>query len=370
MSAKKVIKTVLQIILFACIGGAILYYVFQTQQENYFAECANKGIAKSDCSLLDKVIADFKSANYWWIAASVLAFMLSNMSRAIRWCQAIRPLGYKTKFSNSFLSIMAGYGANLFFPRIGEVARCGVMSRYEKVPADALMGTVVAERIIDVICLALVIGLAMLLEADMIIAAINDLRNNSTSTQEASSGTPWILYFGIAAAIGLMLLVIFRKKLASLGIVDKLKGVVKRFVDGILSIRHLENPWLYIAHTIFIWVMYFMMTFLCFKAFEPTASLGPVAALTTFVFGSLGIVIPSPGGMGTYHFLTTEALQLYGLSGDDGFSFSNLMFFSVNVFGNIFFALLAVILLPLINRGYVPAMKLGEAILPNEENKK
>lgn len=365
MSAKKIAIDAIKIVVFAGIGGAILYYVFQTQQENYLADCAAKGIAEADCSLIDKIVADFKSANYWWIGASVLAFMLSNMSRAMRWCQAIRPLGYKTKFSNSFLSIMVGYFANLGFPRIGEVVRCGVMSRYEKAPADALMGTVVAERIIDVICLAIVIGLAMLLEADMIMAAITAERETAAAGTE--SGMSWLMYFGIAAAIGLVLLVIFRKKLASLGVIEKLKGIIKRFVDGVLSIRHLENPWLYVAHTIFIWLMYFMMTYLCFKAFEPTASLGPVAALTTFVFGSLGIVIPSPGGMGTYHFLTTEALQLYGLSGEDGFSFSNLMFFSVNVFGNIFFGLMALILLPLINRGYVPAIKLGSAILPDQD---
>jgi len=122
------------------------------------------------------------------------------------------------------------------------------------------------------------------------------------------------------------------------------------FKDGISSMKDVKNKPLLVLYTMGIWVMYYLMTYLCFFAFEPTAHLGPIAGLVVFVFGTLGMVFPSPGGMGSYHLLISNALIIFGINGADAFSFSNIVFFAINIFGNIVIGLLFFILLPLINR--------------------
>ena len=123
------------------------------------------------------------------------------------------------------------------------------------------------------------------------------------------------------------------------------------FVEGLKSIRNVSNIPLFIFHTAVIWLMYYSMLILCFKSFEPTSGLGLLPGLMVFVFGGLGIVFPSPGGMGTYHAMVMAGLALYGIAGDDAFSFANILYFSVQIFCNILFGLLALLILPIYNRG-------------------
>ena len=135
---------------------------------------------------------------------------------------------------------------------------------------------------------------------------------------------------------------------------NKVLNVLRGFWEGIQSIMKLDRPLLFIFHSFNIWFMYFMMTYLCFFAFEPTAGLSPLAALMVFVFGAFGILIPSPGGMGTFHFLAIQALAMYGVSGGDAFSFANILFFSVQLGCNVIVGIVALILLPILNRDYKP----------------
>ena len=128
-----------------------------------------------------------------------------------------------------------------------------------------------------------------------------------------------------------------------------------------MSVKKVDKPILFIFHTIFIWVMYYLMSYFAFFSFAPTAELAPVVALVAFIFGALGIVFPSPGGMGTYHFMVIAALGLYGVSGDNAFSLANIIFFTVNLFGNIPFGIAALILLPLLNRNYTPNHAINES---------
>ena len=148
-----------------------------------------------------------------------------------------------------------------------------------------------------------------------------------------------------------------RKRIQQTKIYEKVSGILLGFVEGLQTIRKLDRPFLFVLHSINIWVMYFLMTYVCFFAFEPTAALSANVALVVFVFGGWGIVIPSPGGMGTYHFLATTALGFYGIAGDDGFSWSNISFFTIQIGCNITVGLLALILLPIINRekGEIPS---------------
>ena len=345
---KKNLISIVKFVLFLSVGGALLFFVFKGQEEAFQEQCALDGIAAADCSLWNKLLFDVGSTNKLILLLAVGMYMLSNISRALRWQQLVEPLGYKTKFSNAFWSIMLGYGANLLLPRVGEVARGGAFAKAEDIPMTKVMGTIVLDRVVDMLCLLSVIGLSFLLAYDEIWGFL-------TIQLEAKSFDFTKLYY--LAGFGLVVLVVLwflREKILASAIGQKILGILKGFGDGIKSILKLKNPALFLLHTIVIWSMYYGMTFVMLKAFPPTIELGAITALVVFVFGSFGIVIPSPGGMGTYHFLVIAALAIYGVSGDDAFSFANISFFTINIFGNIIFGLLAVAMLAILNKNYSP----------------
>lgn len=348
---KKAILNLLKFAAFLGVGVVILYFVYQNQNKAYQEQCAQDGIAPADCSLLDKVITDFTEVNYFWIILVILAFLVSNVSRALRWKMFLKPMGYEPTFHNSFLTIMLGYFANLGLPRIGEVVRAGSLAQYEHIPVEKVMGTVVVDRIVDVICILLVSGTAFILERDKIFALVNEYVDLESRFGNAGN---LILVLLLVFLVIAGLFWTFRKRLEGLSFYQRVLKIVKGFADGLKSIFQLEKPFLFLLHTLVIWTMYYSMTYLCFFAFEPTAHLTPLAGLLVFVFGSWGIVIPSPGGMGTYHFLAQAALSMYAISEADAFSWANIAFFSINLGGNVLFGIMALILLPILNRNYHP----------------
>ncbi|MEN0005417.1 MAG: lysylphosphatidylglycerol synthase transmembrane domain-containing protein [Bacteroidota bacterium] len=340
---QKYLVNALKFLVFLGVGLGILYLLYTNQNAAYQEYCAQEGIAAEDCSLLQKVIEDFRQANYWWILAVLTAFTISNVSRAIRWKMLIKPLGYQPKLINAFLTTCLGYFANLGLPRIGEVVRGGTLARYENIRIEKVMGTIVVDRVVDVLSIIILTSVAFLIEFDTLWAFAQTY---------VSFGSLVIL--GIAGALFLGLLFALRKPILATSFGQKILELAKGFWQGIQTISKLENPALFILHSVNIWFMYFLMTYLCFFAFAPTAHLSPLAGLVVFVFGAWGIVIPSPGGMGTYHFLAQTALTMYGVSGSDGFSWANIAFFSIQLGCNVSIGILALILLPIINRNYNP----------------
>ncbi len=364
---KKTLTNIIKFLLFFGVGFAILYYVYQGQQKAFQAQCdldfvtacmadgkseaACKALPKPACSLAQKVINDFKTVKYFWILLVILAFLISNVSRALRWQMLIKPMGYVTNLGNTFWPIMAGYFANLALPRMGEVVRAGLFSRYENVPIEKSLGTIVTDRVMDVLCLLAMIALAFVLEFDILwnyVSENNAFGGKSGDNPEKSNTWLWIALAVMFA--GAVVAFVFRKKIFA-----KLKQILSGFAEGLLTIRKLENTGMFLFHTAVIWLMYYLMTYLCFFAFEPTATLThtsslPVIGLAIFVFGSLGMVIPSPGGMGSYQFLVTEGLMIYGLANSDAFSFSLIIFITITLC-NIIFGALAFVVLPFLNRG-------------------
>ena len=346
------ISNILKFIVFVSLGFGILYLVYRNQQAAYAAECALKGTAAEECSLLDKVLRDFAGANFWWLGMTLVAFCVSNLSRAIRWNMLLRTLGKRPRLINAFLTINLGYLANLGFPRLGEIVRPAAMARYENIKVERVVGTVVVGRTLDVIMLLSLSGLALLVAGDRIWGWL---------AEQASFGgrleilRGWILPAGVLLALGLALAWFQRRRLRDSRAGTKLEAILRGFLEGMRTIATVQRPWLFILHSLNIWLMYFVMTLFVFWAYAPTAQLGAEAALTTFVSGGWGIVIPSPGGMGSYHYLAQSALGLYGLPGDDGFAWANISFFTINIGCNILIGLLALLLLPRINRSYSPA---------------
>lgn len=345
------LRSLLQFLVFLAIGAGILYLVYAQQNAAYQEECRLKGLPLESCHLWKKVLSDFGQVNYGLILLSLAAFALSNVSRTLRWRQLIEPLNYRPRFLNGFLSIMLGYFANLGIPRMGEVVRAATLARYEKIPAEKIMGTVVVDRIVDALCLAVVMGLAFLFEFDR----LWDFIQTHRSTAEETGASPWGWWLGgvgVLVAGGLLLTYRHRARLNGWAPFRKVVAILRGFLEGLKTVRRVKRPGLFIAHSLNIWLMYFLMTWLGLHAFPPTAHLGALAALTVFAAGGLGIVIPAPGGMGSYHFLVIGALALYGIPGDDGFSSANILFFSVNIGANIFLGLVALLFLPLYNKTY------------------
>jgi uncharacterized membrane protein YbhN (UPF0104 family) len=363
------IKSMLKFLLFLGVGIGILYFVYQNQEAAFQKECAFK--TAYDCegkcteaSLLNKLLTDFSSTNFFWLSLVCVAFMVSNLSRALRWNLLIRQLDggkYQPKWYNSFLTIMVGYLVNLALPRAGELARPASMARYEKLPLDKTIGTVVTDRIMDMIMLLLVVGISLLLQFQNIYnfltgkAAEPPKCNNPVPVAAASNALPigWILLgLFIAGLLGLLMIYLLRNKLRKLAVYQKIEAMAYNFLEGIKTVFSLRRGHLlqFLFHTFVIWFMYFIMTFLCFFAYEPTAHLGFMAALLCFVFGSFGVLIPSPGGMGTYQIAVTAALVIYGVGKADAFAFSNIIFFTINLVCNVLFGLIAYMLLPILNR--------------------
>ena len=337
-------------LLFLSVGLVILYLVYQNQNTAYLAQCATDGIPAEDCSLIQKVIEDFKGLNYFWVLGVFAAYTFSNMMRALRWNMLLKSLGRTPRTINSFLTIMLALFANLGLPRLGEVLRPVTLARYEKMPVEKVLGTIVVDRTLDVLSLLTLIGIAFLLEFDRLWGYLSE---NMVGDGGNLLTHPLILGLGGLGMISLILLFIFRHQIQQSKLYDKIVSILKGFWDGIMSIKNVENPPLFIFYSIMIWVAYYIMFYMYLPAFGPTAHLGFTVALMIFVFGTFGIVIPSPGGMGSYHFLVMAALALYGVTGSDAFSFANFSFFATH-FCNIVLGLVAVIFLPTINKNYQP----------------
>ena len=339
---KSFLKSFLRFLLFLSIGLVILYFIYTSINDSYLEECALKGIPESECSLLEKLWTDFASAKKWWLVVVLFTFMASNIIRAWRWQMLLKPLGYPVGFFNSFFSIMLGYFANLGLPRMGEFVRAGALARNENIPFEQSMGTIVVDRIMDFICL----GILLILGFVFNFGAIWQFIESSPLIQLTAYWYVMVILF----VLGLGFLWRMRKWLTSdkkgPAWLEKIKEIAKGFIEGIASIRKVENLPLFLFYSALIWTLYYLMTYLCFFSYEPTAHLSPVAGLIVFDLGAIGMVIPSPGGMGTYHYMLMQGLNLFGVDKVSGFAFANILFFSIQIFCNIAFGLLALVILP------------------------
>ncbi len=300
-------KKILQFLLFLGIGVSIMTWVFSSQNAAFQEQCRLDGTPADQCSLIDKLLNDFSTVNLWWILVVLLAFTLSNIFRALRWQMLLEPMGYKVGFANSLLTILLGYFANLFLPRMGEVVRAGSLARYEKIPVEKVIGTVAIDRLMDFLCLGGVVGLAFLLEGDTLWAFISHRKDGQSGGGFFQN--PFVLGFLILCALGLLLFFLLKEQLAQVPLFQKVGKLLKGFLDGLKSVFKLKNPGLFLFYSVGIWVMFYLQCWLNLKAFPPTAHLGMSAALMVFVFGTLGFVIPSPGGMGTFHALCIAGLR-------------------------------------------------------------
>jgi uncharacterized protein (TIRG00374 family) len=281
-------------------------------------------LAFSGVSLKD-TIKHIMNAKMLWLFLSVAASLIAFYSRALRWNLLIEPLGYKPSDSNTFAALMVGYLANLAVPRLGEVSRCGAISKVESVPFNSVLGTVIIERIIDVLCLLICIMLVAFNEYERL---GNFLYENIyipvTSKFSIIANNPLVVLAVAIVLIGVIYL-LFRRHKKGGQKVAKFSALIKGVVNGIDSVRRMKRPVAFIAHTVLIWFMYFLMSYVCFRALEPTSLLNWHAGLFVLVVGGMGMSAPVQGGIGAYHLLVSQGLILYGISKENGLAFATLM---------------------------------------------
>lgn len=323
--------------------------------------CTGLGNDASDCGLIDKILTDVRTADMRWLLLTIFLYLVSNVSRAIRWKMLLEPGGQSVKTRNTFLAIMVGYLANLAIPRLGEFVRASILARYEKMDAAKVMGTVVTDRLLDLLGLLVIFGLGFIFGSRLL---IDYLRENATMPEISF----WLVLKALAVLFVLAGLAYFLyNKLKDHPLIVAVKIKLQQFAQGIMSIRKVKNFPLLVFHSINIYFMYFLMTYLPFFSFESTSHLSPLAGLVVFIFGGLGMVLPSPGGMGTYHAMVIAALGIFGVSGPDGFSFAMIIFLTINICVNFLTGIVSLIILPFVNKNY-KIKRSNVPILPTEEN--
>lgn len=275
----------------------------------------------------DKLWEGLKSANYWWVLLSIFFSLIAYASRAYRWKLLVEPLGFSPSFKNSFYSLMVGYFANLAFPRIGEVTRCASLNKAEKIPFDKLIGTVILERVFDLMVLIILLIIVFVAKMDFFGKFFQE-NIFSPFLNKFSS----LMHFSILAifsvisffVISLALLYFYRAKVVQIKFVVKIIDFIKGIYTGVKTIFHMKTLGAFVLHTLIIWGCYFLMTYILFFALKSTSTLSPIDGLFILIIGGLGMSAPVQGGIGAYHWIVSLGLTIYGISREDGLIFATI----------------------------------------------
>jgi len=249
---------------------------------------------------LDQLIEEAKQADIRWILLSVFCLTLSHLSRAYRWLFMLEPLGYHIKFKNSIMAVFATYLINYGIPRSGEVARATILTNYEGVPFEKGFGTIVAERIADMIVMLCIISITLILQFEFIVEFFS----------ERLSSNMFIILGIFVLVFGLIVLAL--KKNTS--------RIAKKINTFIMSIFKMKKKWAFIGHTLFIWGMYILMFYTTTFAFKSLENIPIAAVLIGFISASFSIAATN-GGTGAYPAAVFAAFSIFGIAKDPSFAF-------------------------------------------------
>lgn len=279
---------------------------------------------------LSEIFHKISLADPYWLGLSVLLALGAFYSRAVRWIMLIEPLGYKPKLSSTLNALFLGYFANLAIPRIGEITRCGALATSEKVPFNGLIGTVIVERVIDLVMLFFSMLLVAILEYDMLSRFLSEKIVDPLKMKFDFLDNPIVLagiFLAFVAIIWLLWKFTRRKSEGKKesGFVIKIRGILHEVAQGFKAILRMKNTGWFIFHTLLIWIFYFLMTWVCFFCLESTSHLDMKAGMFVLVVGGLGMSAPVQGGIGAYHYIVSQGLQLFGVSSTDGIVYATLV---------------------------------------------
>lgn len=300
------VKTISKFLLFFALGMFLLWLTTKSFGEKEILELKNL----------------IKNANVQVVAISTIILLFSHYIRALRWKMMIVPLGSTPKSSNVFFAVLAGYFFNLLFPRLGEVMKCTFLSKYEKVPVDKLIGTMVAERLVDMICLIMVILATILSQIERVGNYAGELGNLLRAKLNITPATWGLLVLCLAALVYLMskLFKVSKNHPKLFKLIELIKGMI----EGLLTIRKVKNFPLYLLYTLSIWVCYLASIRIGFYGMEELKILGWIPSLSILTFGSFAM-IATQGGIGAYQLAVQKTLMLYGINEVTGLAFGWLL---------------------------------------------
>lgn len=308
---KKILKDILKTLLFVGLGV-------------FFIWLSVKDLSKDDIKMIFSSMSLVNNPRGWFfIGLAVLAIVAADLIRAARAELLLKSIHYKPRFSMMFYSVMVCYLANLALPRLGEILRCTFLQRYENIPFQKSLGTVILERAVDVVCWLFLLIIALLLNNGLISQLVVD-QETGTTLQEwfAQKGLSYVGNYLLYIIIGVIIVLVvviratrnwWQKRPALVKVADFFKGIWRGFV----SIKDIPNPWHFVFWTVAMWVCYYFGVYFFFHALPYLQNIGPGAAFTVLIFGTIAFMI-SQGGLGAYPLITAGIVMLYGVSYPQG----------------------------------------------------
>lgn len=324
------LKSIFKYTLSTALAAALLYWAFSSSKLSW-----------------NDILTTFYAADYSWVTVSILIGFLAHYFRAARWNQLLAVMDYRPGLTRTFSAVLIGYFANFIIPRMGEVSRCGSLQKTAEIPFEKSFGTVITERLVDLLSLAIVLGINLIVEFE-------PLKNYLFPNFQLPG--KWVLICaGIVAIGGIYFVFAFKNKfieyLHSKKDSSKIFALLAGWVDGIQSIFLVKNPLVFVLYSVGIWVCYYLNAYVLLLAFPESTHLGLGAAITILVMGSFGMTMPTQGGIGAYHSLVGSTLVYYGLNKTNATAlatfFHGTQMFSILLFGGLSF--IVTLILPKIN---------------------
>lgn len=295
----KISKHILKVMLSLLLGGAILYWMYRD----------------FDFRQIETVM--LHEMNWTWMLLSFPFGILAQMFRGWRWRQTLDPIGEHPRHAVSINAVFLSYAVSLLIPRVGEFARCGVLSKYDGVSFPKALGTVVTERAIDSLLVMLITGLTFLFQFKVFTTFFDKTGTSIDGILRGFTTEGWIVTFVCATAMLVLLYMLLRK----LSVYQRVKTTLRGILQGVTSLRKVKNVPLFIVFTLAVWGSYFLHYYLTFFCFDATSHLGLACALVTFIVGSIAVIVPTPNGAGPWHFAVKTMLILYGVAEIDALNF-------------------------------------------------
>ena len=255
------------------------------------------------------LVNELKKVDFNWIVLSMIFGALAYVSRGLRWKIMLEAIDYKTSNINNIAAVSIGYFTNLFVPRAGEITRCTALNQKEKIPLNKLFGTIIVERVIDFMALIFLLLFTIISQHKIIKDFYLAIKNQNSET---NSQKKILLFF--ASFITLILIIfLLKKQIKKLSFYDKIKQFIDGLKEGFKSVGNIKNKTHFWIHTFIIWLMYFLMTYVCFFSMSETNHLSLIDGVFILVLGGIGMVIPTPGGIGSYHAIVMIGLAVLGV---------------------------------------------------------
>ncbi|MNK26307.1 hypothetical protein D3C87_446400 [compost metagenome] len=296
------LKTALKYIILFLIGVGVLYLAFRGQD-------------------LGKIWEEIKGADFFWVIVSSFAVWIAHVLRALRWQMLYRSIQYNVGFWNAYHAVIIGYLANLALPRFGEIGRCSVINKAEKVPMFASIGTVITERLFDVLVLLLTSVAMLVFQYDIVSDFLYDTLYLNLVKKLSAINYLWLLAIGIAIVLLIVIAIyLLRQKFS-----QKFLRIFVSLRQGFGSYSKLKQKGLFLSYTLGIWVFYSLSMYFAFSSIPATSGLHFNAAFTTIVFSGFAMAAPIQGGIGVFHWVVAQALVLYGVLFKDGLAYATII---------------------------------------------